>query len=182
MKILETLHKNVLHTEEALSNLDYVPIFNATEILKKAQENGNTVFTFGNGGSHSNASHFAQDLLYTCKIRSICLSDMIPGILACMNDYGYETMFVHALRALMNSQDVVVAFSCSGHSENVYYALNYMLKSSHNNSRILFTGTDGGKCKDFDLTLIKVPNPNIRIQESCHSVICHAIIEALLDE
>jgi D-sedoheptulose 7-phosphate isomerase len=177
------LHGNINDTQEALAALDTEPIIETVEILRKAKENGNTVYTFGNGGSHSNASHFAQDLLYACKVRSICLSDMIPGILACMNDYGYETTFVHALRALMNEKDVVVAFSCSGHSKNVYYALSYMFKDFRNNPRILFTGDDGGACKELlNLTLIKAPNPNIRIQESCHSVICHAIIEALLDE
>lgn len=193
MKILETLHKNVLLTEETLSNIDYVPIFNATEILKKAKEKEHTVFTFGNGGSHCNASHFAQDLLKACGIKAICISDMIPTTLAYMNDESYTAMFFEPLRKFKTVHSVVIGFSCSGSSNNIILGLTKLCEGD--GISILFTGNRSidsdfqGELsfqqkaikKNVDV-IITVPNPNIRIQESCHSVICHVIIEALLDE
>lgn len=173
------LKKKIDFTIEALSVLDFKPIHETVLILKKAREKAHTVFTFGNGGSHCNASHFAQDLLKTCGIKTICISDMNSSILAFMNDDGIEYMFDGVLNQLININDILIAFSCSGNSKNAYYPL---VRTNDNFKRILFTGDHGGKAKDHADVIIKIPNSNICIQESCHSVICHAIIEALLDE
>jgi len=180
------LFKNINDTREALEIYDVAPIKETFQILKKARENGNTVFTFGNGGSHCNASHFAQDLLKACGIKAICISDMTPTILAYMNDESYTAMFFEPLRKFKTTYSVVIGFSCSGASNNVILGLTKLCEGGIS---ILFTGDKSTELgfqqeaikKNVDV-IITVPNPNIRIQESCHSVICHAIIEALLDE
>lgn len=182
-----SLFNNISFTEETLANLAFEPIIEVVEILKKAKENGNTVFTFGNGGSHCNASHFAQDLLKACGIKAICISDMVPTILAYMNDESYTAMFWLTLRKLKTVHDVLIGFSCSGASNNVVFGLTKLCEGD--GISVMFTGDKSSKLgfqqeaieKNVDV-IITVPHPNIRIQESCHSVICHAIVEALLDE
>lgn len=175
-----TLLKNIEDTSKALADMDFKPIYDVVEILRKTKENGNTVFTFGNGGSHCNASHFAQDLLKACGIKAICISDMLPSILAYANDDSPTAMFFEPLMKFKTMRDTVIGFSCSGQSRNVVLGIAKLC--DRDGASILFTGNDGGRAKEKADIVIKVPNSNIRIQESCHSVICHAIIEALLDE
>lgn len=152
-------------------------LMEVVDILRDAKEKGNTVYTFGNGGSHSTASHFACDLLKACGMKAICVSDIIPSILAYMNDNGAHTMFDSILNNVLESGDILVAFSCSGNSENVVETLH---TSSYVTS-ILFTGDVGGEAIERADVAIRVYNDNIRIQESAHSAYCHAIVEELLD-
>ncbi len=176
--MINIAYQHLLDTAKVLEEIDTAPIVKTIEILRKAKIDSNQVFLFGNGGSHSNASHFANDLLKVCGIKAICISDMIPTILAYMNDSTKSSMFYMPLKKLVNNpnEDVVIAFSCSGNSENITSLL------SANALNILFTGNDGGMAGKQARNVIKVPHPNIRIQESCHSAICHAIVEALLSD
>lgn len=169
--------QHLLDTAETLANIDQEPVEKTIEILRKAKKDGNQVFLFGNGGSHSNASHFANDLLKACGIKAICISDMIPTILAYMNDDGHDVMFANVLGHFFEENCVGIGFSCSGQSTNIIEPL-LNLKGMPPAKNILFTGM---RYSDwvFD-AVIKVPHPNIRIQESCHSAICHAIVEALI--
>ena len=67
-------------------------------ILQKAQKNGNTIFTIGNGGSGSTASHFVSDLLKTTitkeekRFAAISLVDNIPVNLAWSNDQSFDSI------------------------------------------------------------------------------------------
>jgi phosphoheptose isomerase len=87
-------------------------------------------------------------------------------------------MFDAILCNLLTSGDVIVAFSCSGNSENVVESLYC---SSYVKS-VLFTGDNGGEAANRADLVIRVYNDNIRIQESAHSAYCHAVAEELLDE
>lgn len=183
------LAENLDRTEKALSRIRrdptlITPVAKTVDILQNARENGNTVYAFGNGGSHSNASHFANDLLKACDIKTHCISDMVPTMMAYANDEEYRTIFVRVLRKIVNENDVLIAFSCSGQSDNILAALAIfggLRKFGVPVKTILFTGDDGGwavKHKMADIA-IKVPHPDIKVQESCHSAICHAIVHAL---
>jgi len=160
MDLTEHIQELISVVEGAISVDDTLDkLTQLIEILKTARDQGNTIYTFGNGGSHSTASHFACDLLKACDIKSVCISDMIPSAYAYMNDEGVPTMFDAILCNLLTSGDVIVAFSCSGNSENV---VEVLYCSSYVKS-VLFTGDDGGEAaKRADLT-IKVYNDNIRI-------------------
>ncbi len=177
--MINIAYQHLLDTAKVLEEIDTAPIAKTIEILRKAKIDGNQVFLFGNGGSHSNASHFANDLLKVCGIKAICISDMIPTILAYMNDTEYKYMFEHPIIDLSRHGDVLIGFSCSGNSDNVYFPL---MGRGEEYDTIVLTGDDGGKCAEFTNIVIKVHHPNIRIQESCHSAICHAIVEALQSE
>ena len=176
--MINIAYQHLLDTAKTLEEVDTPPIVKTIEILKKAKKDGNQVFLFGNGGSHSNASHFANDLHKACGIKAICISDMIPTILAYANDNGQAFMFGLPMLELFEKEDVIIAFSCSGSSENITGALF----GGSGYKKILFTGDKHREGAHYVETLIKVPHPNIRIQESCHSAICHAIVEALLNE
>jgi len=70
------------------------------ERLKQAREEDASVFLLGNGGSAATASHAANDLLKMGRLRSICVNDMVPTILAYGNDNGWESNMSRILLAL----------------------------------------------------------------------------------
>ena len=152
-------------------------------VLKKAQTNGNTIFTIGNGGSGSTASHFVSDLLKTAitkdekRFAAISLVDNIPVNLAWSNDQSFESIFIEQLKNFLKPNDVIFAFSGSGNSINVINAIEYAKKNSA--VCIGFTSMDGGKLKNMCDVCITVPSNNMLIIESIHLTICHCIIESI---
>lgn len=165
------------HLQELKKAIDGETLMEVVEILKDAKKLGKTVYTFGNGGSHSTASHFACDLLKACGIKAVCISDMIPSAYAYMNDEGKEVMFDAILCTLQEPGDVIIAFSCSGNSPNVVEAL----WASSYVTTVLFTGSKSSTGSQRADVVITVYNDNMRIQESVHLAYCHAIVEELLD-
>ena len=150
-------------------------------VLQKAQKNGKTIFTFGNGGSGSTASHFVSDLLKTAitkgnkRFAAISLVDNIPVNLAWSNDQSFDAIFIEQLKNFLKKNDVVVAFSGSGKSKNVIQAIKYAKKN--NATCIGFTGMDGGELKKICDLCIIIPSSNMLTIESTHLIICHCIID-----
>tara|TARA_B110000014_G_C20110474_1_gene584885 strand:+ start:345 stop:929 length:585 start_codon:yes stop_codon:yes gene_type:complete len=152
-------------------------------VLKKVQTNGNTIFTIGNGGSGSTASHFVSDLLKTAitqdekRFAAISLVDNIPVNLAWSNDRSFESIFVEQLKNFLKPNDLLFVFSGSGNSKNVINAIEYA--KQNNAISIGFTGMDGGKLKNICDLCITVPSNNMLIIESVHLAICHCLIESI---
>ena len=150
-------------------------------VLQKAQKNGKTIFTFGNGGSGSTASHFVSDLLKTAitkdakRFAAISLVDNIPVNLAWSNDQSFDAIFIEQLKNFLKKNDVVFAFSGSGKSKNVIQAIKYAKKN--NATCIGFTGMDGGELKKICDLCIIVPSSDMLTIESTHLIICHCIID-----
>ena len=73
------------------------------ETLLGAYRNDKQVFTIGNGGSSSTASHLAADLsknttgANTRRFRITSLNDNAAIVTAIANDLGYENVFVEQL-------------------------------------------------------------------------------------
>ena len=151
--------------------------------LVKARKKGNRIFTMGNGGSGSTASHFVSDLLKTAitkeekRFKAISLTDNIPVILAWANDVSYEDIFVEQLKNHLLKGDVVFGFSGSGKSKNVLKAFEYAKNMGA--VCIGITGKKGGEFpKICDIYLI-VPSDDMLLIESIHVMLCHCIVAAI---
>jgi len=169
-----------LHLEEVantLSKVDLESVENVVKLLKPMRGGDKTVFTFGNGGSASTASHFSNDLIKMCGIRTICISDMIPTILAFSNDHGHDNMFRLPLMKMIDKRDLIIAFSCSGNSRNVGFALQQFPK----HKRVIFTGNGLGRATFNATNIVHAPHEDIRVQEDVHLALCHAIVRQLSD-
>jgi len=145
-----------------------------TEVYRKKGK----VLIFGNGGSMTDAMHFAEELtgryhLDRPALPAIALSD--PGHLTCVaNDYGYEDVFSRGVEAFALPGDVVIGLSTSGNSPNVIKALH--LAQDTGCFTLAFLGKDGGKLRDTcDLEIIIPSQDTARIQE-LHMLILHIII------
>jgi len=153
------------------------------QILINGRNNGNRIFTMGNGGSGSTATHFVSDLLKTAitkgdkRFSAISLVDNIPVTLAWSNDSSYDDIFVEQLKNHLSKNDIIIGFSGSGNSKNVLNALKYGKKNGA--TCIGFTGIPGGKFPKICDECFIVPNDNMLTIESMHLLICHCIVESI---
>lgn len=102
----------------------------AARLMVDSLRQGGTLFACGNGGSMTNAQHFAEELTGRFRgnrppLRAIAISD--PSHLTCVaNDYGYEFVFSRFIEAFAKPGDVLLALSTSGKSPNVVRAAEAM--------------------------------------------------------
>jgi D-sedoheptulose 7-phosphate isomerase len=175
------------HFEEALKVLqefsveeNFTKISEAGNLIVNALSNGGKVISCGNGGSMSDAMHFAEELTGRYRndrkaIPAMAISD--PSYLSCVsNDYGYDFVFSRFLEAFGNSKDVLVAISTSGNSANVLNAI----KEAKSKGMIIIglTGKDGGKMAGLCDVEIRAPYSNYadRAQE-IHIKVIHSLID-----
>jgi D-sedoheptulose 7-phosphate isomerase len=152
----------------------------AGDMLCKCFSEGNKVISCGNGGSMSDAMHFAEEL--TGKFRNnrkplpaIAISD--PAYLSCIaNDFGYEEVFSRFITAHGHNNDVLFAISTSGNSKNVTEAAKVAREKGL--KVIGLTGKIGGKLAQLCDVEIRVPYHGYsdRIQE-IHIKVIHILID-----
>jgi len=153
------------------------------DTLIDARDKGSKIFTMGNGGSGSTASHFVSDLLKTAitkgdrRFSAISLVDNVPVTLAWSNDVSYEDVFVEQLKNFLTKGDVVIGFSGSGKSKNVVNALKYGKKNGA--FCVGITGMSGGELPKICNVCFVVPSDNMLTIESMHLLVCHCIIETI---
>lgn len=158
-------------------------ITNVVKILTNARNKNKRIFTIGNGGSGSTASHLAADLLKTALIKNnkrfkvISLVDNIPVILAWSNDLDYESIFVEQLKNHLSKDDIVIAFSGSGTSPNILRALEYTKKIGA--KCIGFKSDKKTKMDKLCDVCINIPSRDMLTLESQHLMICHCIISII---
>ena len=108
-----------------MAQIDVHAIDRVFEHLRRARDQGATIFVAGNGGSAATASHWANDLGKTAKrsgqapIRVMSLSDNASWITALANDEGYDRVFAGQLENFLRPEDILVVISASGSSPNL---------------------------------------------------------------
>jgi D-sedoheptulose 7-phosphate isomerase len=152
-----------------------------SEILIKTFRNGGKVFSCGNGGSHCDAMHFAEELTGRYRKDRIPLGALALGdashVTCVSNDYGFEEIFSRQLIGLGRSGDLLLGLSTSGNSENVLRAFG--AARSIGIPTVALLGRDGGKLKGLaDLSIIVPAQTSDRIQE-VHIKIIHTVIETV---
>ncbi|WP_334109648.1 SIS domain-containing protein [Thermodesulfitimonas autotrophica] len=83
---------------------------------------GGKLIFVGNGGSAGIASHMAIDFWKNGGMRAVAFND--GALLTCIgNDFGYAEVFAKPVRMFAEPEDVLVAISSSGQSENILRAV-----------------------------------------------------------
>jgi phosphoheptose isomerase len=164
-------------TVEAIGNRIAQAATRAVQTL----ENGGKILICGNGGSASDAQHFAAELVCRYEhdrkaLGAIALTADTAVLTAAANDYDFSQIFSRQVEALGNPGDLLVAITTSGQSDNVNFAVKTALETDLH--VIALTGKDGGKLgpliakQGFEL---RVPSEvTARIQEA-HGIIIHCI-------
>lgn len=110
--------------------------------LARALVEGRTIYICGNGGSASQAQHFAAELVGRFLIErpglpAVALTTDTSILTAVGNDYGFEEIFARQVSALMKPGDILWGLSTSGRSPNVLKAFEAARQAG---GRILFMG------------------------------------------
>jgi len=169
--------------EKKLSVIKTQEINQIVNILKSAYDNGNTIFTMGNGGSGTIASHIVCDFNKGAsanldrKFRVMCLNDNMPSVSAIANDISYDAIFVEQLKNFLRPADVVIGISSSGNSRNIIRAIDYANKKGA--VTVGFCGFDGGRLKQTAQYAIHIAVDDMKVAEDIHSIISHMMMKML---
>ncbi|WP_427977015.1 D-sedoheptulose 7-phosphate isomerase [Agarivorans sp.] len=154
----------------------------AARLLADSFKQQGKVLACGNGGSHCDAMHFAEEL--TGRYRenrpaypAIAISD--PSHLSCVsNDYGYEYVFSRYIEGLGQPGDVLFGISTSGNSGNIIKAVE--AAKAKGMQVIILSGKDGGQLAGQADVEIRVPHFGFadRIQE-IHIKVIHILIQLI---
>lgn len=154
----------------------------AAALMADAVRKGGKIIACGNGGSMSDAMHFAEELTGRFRddrpsIPALSISD--PSHISCVaNDYGYDQVFSRFIQGLGKAGDVLLAISTSGNSGNVLRAAE--TAKSLGMPVVSLTGKTGGALAGLSDIEIRVPHTGYadRIQE-IHIKIIHLLIEGI---
>jgi D-sedoheptulose 7-phosphate isomerase len=148
----------------------------AGELILQTLKSGNKLLVCGNGGSASDAQHFAAELVGRFErernaLPAIALTTDTSILTAVGNDYGYETVFSRQVEGLAIPGDVLVGISTSGNSKNVILAVKSAKERGLKSIGLL--GRDGGELASVvDIPVIVPHVVTARIQEA-HIFIIH---------
>ncbi len=171
---------------QEFAKLDLVQSERLGEEIYSAYEDGRFVFICGNGGSGSNASHFCEDLGKSSldpkdftnddvkRLKVLSLTDNTPYILAWANDEGFDRVFVEQLKNFASPDDVLIAISGSGNSQNILNAVEWGNK--HRLRTWGITGYSGGALQQLAANNIHVPLDDMGMVESIHLLLFHWIL------
>ena len=152
----------------------------SAEVFANALELGNTIFWCGNGGSASESSHLAVELIGRFKnnrrpLPSISLNSDTSALTCIANDFGYDEIFARQLEGLAKEGDVLVVLSTSGKSENITRALRKGKELGV--TTIALLGKGGGEAVSLaDYPIVINSSETARIQE-IHLLIGHTFCE-----
>jgi D-sedoheptulose 7-phosphate isomerase len=152
----------------------------AADEITESLRRGGAVFTCGNGGSASQAEHFAAELAGRYKLdrKSLpvfALSTNTASVTAIANDFGFSEMFARQIEGIGKEGDCLVALSTSGNSINVVRACKVARAKK---MKVLgFTGRTGGAMAGECDAVVRIPETDTaRIQEM-HMVVIHLICQ-----
>jgi len=152
----------------------------AAAVIEKSLLAGGKLLSCGNGGSAADALHLTTE--FVCRFdkdrkpyAALSLAAHGGDLTAIGNDYCFEDIFARQVEAFGRTGDVLVAFTTSGQSENIYRAL--LVARQRGVISIAFLGKDGGKCAGLaDIELIVPGTITARIQEG-HKLLLHTLCE-----
>ena len=185
---------------KAIESLDWNSVYTVSQLLYDKKNAGRQIFLFGNGGSHSIATHIACDFGKGTKITGkpdqvfykVMSLDSEAWLTAQANDgkepftegdypgsynHGYDGIFVGQMENFIAEGDVAFGISSSGNSPNVVNALKFA--KSRGAVTIAMVGFDGGEAaKVADHTiLVKSDKGEYGLVEATHEVVHHYLYE-----
>lgn len=182
-------------------------------ILLEAYKNNKKLMCCGNGGSAADCEHTVGELMkgfrlkrglkecdkkrfsgvengeYICEnlqgaLRAVSLVSQSGLMTAYINDVKSDLVFAQQVFGYADSGDVLLAFSTSGNSENVYNAA--VTARALDCKVVSITGKDGGKLKKTSDACVVLPSfDTARVQEytlPVYHVLCAALESEFFDE
>ncbi|HHW09889.1 MAG TPA: SIS domain-containing protein [Firmicutes bacterium] len=169
----------------AIEQLDKDAVACFISLLRQRRRRDGTIYIIGNGGSAGTASHFAVDLgkgaslASDKRFRVHSLTDNVCWITALANDLSYADVFVEQLRNHLREEDLLVAISASGNSENILRAV--ALANEIGCMTVGLTGGNGGRLANLVDVEIRVPAEHMGCIEDLHLIVAHIVSYSFMD-
>ena len=179
-EVLAAALADTIALHERVKASDPRPLVDAVAAIVNALERGGKVLVFGNGGSASDAQHFAAELVGRFErerraLAAIALTTDTSVLTGVANDYAFDRVFARQIEALGRAGDVAFAISTSGASSNVVAGLE--AARANRIDTIALTGCDGGAVGRAAAIHVNVAsNSTPRVQE-VHRTLLHVICE-----
>jgi D-sedoheptulose 7-phosphate isomerase len=170
----------------ALDSIPAESVAKLIEVFRTAWQEDRQIFVFGNGGSATNASHFATDLgkgasdKLSKPFRVMSLNDNTGWITALGNDYSYEDIFVRQLMNFARPGDIAFVMSVSGNSPNLVKALQWSKEKGL--ITIAMVGEKRGKLAEIADHALVVEDGHYGRAEDAHMTMSHMICYAFIEQ
>jgi phosphoheptose isomerase len=153
-------------------------IVEAAAAIAAALAAGGKVLVFGNGGSATDAQHFAAELVGRFEreragLAALALTTDGAVMTSLANDYTFDRIFARQIEALGRPGDVAVGISTSGNSPNVVAAID--AAAAQRLTTIALTGRDGGAIGKAAAIHVHVADPSTARVQEVHRTVIHAI-------
>ena len=182
LKVKNAIQESVDLKKLVLHQKLYKILVEMGEMVVKSILNGGKVLICGNGGSAADAQHLTAEFLV--RLTSEVNREGIPAIsllqdsstfTAAINDFEPKYLFKRKLQTLAKPEDILLAISTSGKSENIVQVLKTAREIDI--KTLGFLGSGGGESLKYcDLSFIVPSNKTARVQE-VHITAGHALIE-----
>lgn len=178
------LSRNIAEHMRTIQSLQILEdqVLEAAQTISTCLSRGGKLMLCGNGGSASDAQHFAAEMMGRFQharypYAAIALSADTSVLTCIANDYAYDQIFARQVQGLGRSGDVLIALSTSGNSANVVQAA---IQATASDVFVLgLMGCDGGLLKDLcDFPLVVDSVNTARIQEA-HILLIHTLCELI---
>jgi D-sedoheptulose 7-phosphate isomerase len=181
MQLTEYLDEHITAIQSLLEEKEQIE--SSVDAIARCIKRGGIIWTAGNGGSASTASHLVCDLAKGValgsnqRVRAFCLNDNLAINTAWSNDFSYEVAIQGQLESSAKPEDVFIAITGSGKSLNIINALAASKKLKVESIALL--GFGGGLAKDIADHSIIVKSEDMQVIENLHLLICHWVFKAL---
>lgn len=142
---------------------------------------GGRLLCCGNGGSATSAADIVAEFLRPAPphlpVAALCLTSDIAVVTAIANDVSYDDVFVRQLNALGRRDDVLIAISTSGNSENLVRAIREASRLGM--TTVGIAGHDGGRMAGEELLdhLFVVPSTSVHRIQEVQTTLYHLLFE-----
>ena len=171
--------------KRAVDSVKPAEIAALVETLRVAWSQDRQVFAIGNGGSASNASHFAVDLgkgssdKLPRRFRVLSLTDNVAWMTALGNDYSYDEIFSRQLMNYARKGDVLIAASVSGNSPNLVKA--YEWAKAHGVKTLALVGAKRGRLAELADQVVVIEDTHYGRVEDVQMHILHILCYAFME-
>lgn len=162
---------------------EHESLFKAIEIMENALKKGQKILIFGNGGSATQSSHLAAELVNKFYFErkglpALALSADVANITSIANDSDFRYIFARQLEALGQKGDAVVGITTGGASANVLEA--FKSAKQMNLDTIALCGQHTTALENLDVdVIIAVKSQDTPLIQEIHLFILHTMAEVL---
>lgn len=181
--IRQRLEESIQVKQDLLQDAHLIHLISGlADCISRCIQSGGKLVLCGNGGSASDALHFAGEIIGRFQKErrpwpAVVLNSDVATMTAIANDYGYDHVFERQVEGLLRQGDIFIGISTSGNSENVRLAI--VKAKELGAATACLSGKGGGVISGLVDFPIVVPSQNTaRIQES-HITIIHILCELI---